>query len=119
MSLKLYDSELKVMEILWKEGDMAAGKIAKILKDHVEWNRNTTYTVIGKLIAKGAIVRHEPNYICKATITREEIQKSEAAELIGKLFGGSAEAFISAFYKDEKLSDEQIVSLKKIVEGLR
>lgn len=119
MSLKLYDSELKVMEILWKEGDMTAGKIAKILHERVKWNRNTTYTVIGKLIAKGAIVRHEPNYTCSAIITREEVQKKEAVELIGKLFGGSAEAFLSAFYKGEKLTEEQIARLKKIVEDLR
>ena len=30
MGIKLYDSELKVMEILWKEGELTAGHIAKI-----------------------------------------------------------------------------------------
>ena len=46
MSIKLFDSELKVMEVLWREGGMAAGQLAKILKDEIGWNRNTTYTVI-------------------------------------------------------------------------
>ena len=26
MEMKLFDSELKVMEVLWKEGDLTAGK---------------------------------------------------------------------------------------------
>lgn len=46
MDIKLFDSELKVMEVLWKEGDLPAGQIAKILKEEIGWNRNTTYTVI-------------------------------------------------------------------------
>ena len=55
MGIKLYDSELKVMEILWKEGELTAGHIAKILKEEIGWNRNTTYTVIKKCIEKGAV----------------------------------------------------------------
>ena len=57
MGIKLYDSELKVMEILWKEGELTAGHIAKILKEEIGWNRNTTYTVIKKCIEKGAVER--------------------------------------------------------------
>ena len=55
MEMKLFDSELKVMETLWNAGrDLSAGQIAGILKDETGWNRNTTYTVIKKCIAKGA-----------------------------------------------------------------
>lgn len=52
MGIKLYDSELKVMEILWKEGELTAGHIAKILKEEIGWNRNTTYTVIKNVLKK-------------------------------------------------------------------
>ena len=52
MDIKLFDSELKVMEVLWKEGDLPAGQIAKILKEEIGWNRNTTYTVIKKCVEK-------------------------------------------------------------------
>lgn len=30
MEIKLFDSELKVMEVLWKKGDLTAGQISKI-----------------------------------------------------------------------------------------
>ena len=39
MGIKLYDSELKVMEILWKEGELTAGQIAKILKEEIGWRK--------------------------------------------------------------------------------
>lgn len=68
MGIKLYDSELKVMEILWKEGELTAGQIAKILKEEIGWNRNTTYTVIKKCIEKGAVERIEPKFRCRALL---------------------------------------------------
>lgn len=33
MEMKLFDSELKVMEVLWKEGDLTAGQMAKLLRE--------------------------------------------------------------------------------------
>ena len=119
MEIKLFDSELKIMEALWKEGDLTAGQLAKILKEQTGWNRNTTYTIIKKLIEKGAIERYEPNFTCKALITKEQVQQQEANELIGKLFDGSAEMFLSAFLSGKELSQDEIENLKQIVEKLK
>jgi len=119
MEIKLFDSELKVMEALWKDGDLTAGHLAKILNEQTGWNRNTTYTIVKKLIEKGAIERYEPNFTCKAMITKEQVQQHEAAELIGKLFDGSADVFLSAFLSGKKLSKNEIERLKQIVETLR
>ena len=62
METKLFDSELKVMDILWREGDVTAKKISDLLNQQVGWNINTTYTLIKRCIAKGAILRQEPNF---------------------------------------------------------
>ncbi|RRD94770.1 BlaI/MecI/CopY family transcriptional regulator [Clostridiales bacterium COT073_COT-073] len=119
MNVKLFDSELKVMEVLWKEGDMTAGQLAKILNEQVGWNRNTTYTIIKKLVEKEAIRRYEPNFTCRALISKQNVQKQEVKELFGKLFDNSAEAFLSAFFSSRKLSPEEIDGLKEIVEKLK
>ena len=102
MDIKLFDSELKVMEVLWKEGDLPAGQIAKILKEEIGWNRNTTYTVIKKCVEKGAARRYEPNFMCGGV-------------LIGKMFGGSKEKFFAAFLDEKRLSGEEIENLKRMV----
>ena len=119
MEMKLFDSELKVMEALWKEGDLTAGQLVKILKEQTGWNRNTTYTVIKKLIEKGAVERCEPNFTCRAAVTRESVQQGEAEELIDRLFDGSAELFLSAYVSSKKLSDAEIDGLRRIVEKLK
>ena len=118
MDIKLFDSEIKVMEVLWREGTQSAGQLAKALKEAVNWNRNTTYTVIKKLIDKGAIARFEPNFICEPLIHREEVQQQEAEELIDKLFDGSADLFLSAYLNGKRLSQGEIARLRQIVEHL-
>lgn len=113
--MKLFDSELKVMEVLWKEGELPEGRIAKILKEEIGWNRNTTYTVIKKCIEKGAVKRDEPNFMCSAAVSREQVQNYETEELIGKMFGGSKERFFAAFLDEKRLSKEEIENLKRMV----
>lgn len=118
MQIKLFDSELKVMEVLWDEGDLSAGELAKRLAASTGWNRNTTYTVIKKCIEKGAIQRHDPGFICHALITREQAQTRETAELIHKLFDGSVDRFFSAFVGGGELSTDKIDSLRRLIDEM-
>lgn len=117
MSVKLFDSELKVMDVLWREGDQTAKRISDILKAETGWNVNTTYTVIKKCIAKGAVLRSEPNFLCHALISKEEVQAAETEELIGKLFDGSPDLLFASLLSSRKLSGEQLERLRRIIDG--
>ena len=68
MDIKLFHSELKIMNVLWTQGDVTAKHISNVLKEEIGWNMNTTYTLIKRCIKKGAIERLEPNFICHALI---------------------------------------------------
>ena len=117
--MKLFDSELKVMDVLWRMGDCTAKQISDILKEETGWNMNTTYTVIKKCVAKEAILRTEPNFLCHALVTKEEIQAEETEELIGKLFDGSPDLLFASLLSSRRVSAEQIQRLKEIVEEMR
>lgn len=116
MSIKLFDSELKVMAVLWQEGDSTAKHISDILKEQTGWNVNTTYTVIKKCIGKGAIERREPNFMCHALISKEEVQASETDELIDRIYDGSADMLFASLLSRKTLSVDQIERLRRIVE---
>ena len=118
MSTKLFDSELKVMNVLWNEGDTTAKHISAVLNEEVGWNMNTTYTLIKRCIKKGAIERTEPHFMCHALIPKEEVQEAETNELINKIYDGSVDKLFAALIGKEKLSAEQIEKLKQIVREL-
>ena len=119
MDIKLFDSELKVMDVLWRaDRDLTAGQIAKILLDEIGWNRNTTYTVIKKCIAKGAIERRDPKFICHAQVTRQQAQSYETDELIDKMFDGSKQKFFAAFLSNSRLTEEEVDQLKEMISNM-
>ncbi len=116
MNEKLFDSEAKVMEILWERGPLSAKEISLIATDSIGWNKNTTYTVIKKLEAKGFIRRDEPGFICTPLVSQNEVQKNEAESLLKKFFGGSRKALFSALLEDEKLTDREIEELRDLID---
>ena len=85
--MKLFDSELQVMEVLWEKGDLCAREVARILADKIGWNKNTTYTIIHKLIGKGAIERLDPGFICPSPSAKGSRHSADAArQLIDRFF---------------------------------
>lgn len=115
MQEKLFESEAKVMEIIWAKAPISAKNISLIAAETIGWNKNTTYTVIKKLEAKGFIKREDPGFICTPLISQNQIQKVEAASLVKKVFGGSRKALFSALLEDEPLSDEEVNELRKLI----
>lgn len=117
-TVKLFDSELKVMDILWKEGEVQAKQVAEALTKELGWNKNTTYTLIKRYIKKGAIERSEPHFMCRALIPKEDVQEAETDELINKIYDGSVDQLFAALLGRKKLSPKQIERLKQIVAEL-
>lgn len=116
MDVKLFDSELKVMKVLWREGDATAKHISDVLAQEVGWNINTTYTLIRRCIAKGAIERREPGFLCHPLISKAQVQEAETEEFINRIYDGSADSLFVALLGKKKLSEQQIRRLREIVD---
>ncbi len=119
MQIKLFDSELKIMDVLWKNGDTTAKRIAEILKEQVGWNKTTTYTLIRRCIDKGAIERMEPNFVCHPLVTIEQARELETTELINKMYDGAADQLMASILGSKSLSPEEIEKLKQLVNRLK
>ena len=118
MDIKLYDSELRIMQVLWEEGDSTAKRIAERMKEEVGWGKTTTYTVLKKCIDKGAIERSEPNFFCHALVTRKQAQEYETDELLERMYGGRADKLVASLLGSKRLTEGEIGELKKLLEDL-
>jgi len=114
-TVKLFDSELKLMDIVWDKEPISAKEIALIAAETIGWNKNTTYTIIKKLIEKQALERTEPNFICTTLVKKEAVRKAETQSLIDKLYKGSRKAFFASFIEND-MSDDELEVLKKLIE---
>ena len=118
MTEKLFSSEFRIMELLWENGEMTAKELAAALAESIGWSKTTTYTVIKKCIDKGAVIRTEPGFICKAAVSRNEVCENEAFELIDRLFGGSPDLLVSALIGSGKISPDQLKNLRDLVKNM-
>lgn len=114
--IKLFEGELKLLELLWANEGATAKELALLASKEIGWNKNTTYTVIKKLVAKGAIKRSEPDFVCHGLITREDVGREEAQKVLRSFFGGSAKALFSSFMADGTLSAKEAGELKKLID---
>lgn len=114
--IKLFDGELKLMELLWDNEGTTAKELTLLAAEKIGWNKNTTYTVIKKLVGKGAIRREEPNFICNSQIIREEVGHEEAKELLNSFFDGSVKSLFASFMTHEKLSHEEADELRRLID---
>lgn len=115
--IRLHEGELNVMEMLWSNQSLPAKDIAKIIKDYIGWEKNTTYTVIKRLIDKGAVKREDPGFICKASITKKEVQRIETDALIDKVFGGSLIDFFDSYLAERNLSFDEIKHMRRVIDA--
>lgn len=118
MEVKLYDSELTVMELLWERGELTAVELARLAHERVGWSKTTTYTVIKKCVGKGAVERRDPGFRCRALVSREEAQRYETDELIARMYSGSADKLIASLLDGRRLSAQELARVKALVDKL-
>ena len=114
--MKLHDAELRVMDVLWKEGEASASHIAEVLAAKYEYSKTTTYTLIKRCIDKSAIARQDPGFLCSALISQAQVQEMETSELIDKLYDGAADMLVASVLGSGRLSKEEVERLRRMVE---
>lgn len=115
---RISDAELKVMDALWRDNPAPARDVADALRRARGWNKNTTYTLIKRLIEKGLVAREEPGFLCRATVSREAVQRKESGEFVDRLFGGSASRLFAALVDGGKLEKAEVDALRRMIDGM-
>lgn len=112
--LSLFESEKRLMEIIWREAPVESGRLVKLALENNNWNKSTTYTILRKLIAKG-FVKNE-NSIVSVLIPKEKVLVSESRQIVEDSFSGSLPMFVASFLGQKKsLSDEDADALIKLI----
>ena len=111
---KVFESEYKFCLILLENEPIKSGDLVKLCREKLGWKNTTTYTVIKRLSERG-VVKNE-NTIVSSLVSKEEIQEAEIVDMVEKTFEGSLPAFIAAFGRHERLTEEEIENIKRMIE---
>lgn len=114
---KIPESEYRFCLILWEHEPVTAVELVKLCRERLAWKKSTTYTVIKRLAEKGIL--QNINGIVTSLVSKDEAQAYEIDELVEKKFEGSLPAFIAAFTKHRKLSEDEIDEVQRMIDSFR
>lgn len=117
-AVMLSDSERRIMELLWQEGELPARRLAEIMERENGWNVNATYTLIKRCIRKGAVERREPGFLCRPLVSWDSVRQAETEKLLDRVFNGSVDLLFSALVGSGRLSGPELERLRKRLEAL-
>jgi BlaI family transcriptional regulator, penicillinase repressor len=113
VSETLTGRESQVMEALWHLADATAEQIRGALPQPL--HDSTVRTVLRVLESKGYL-RHElrgKSFVYRAVIGRQKAQRHAVRDLLGRLFGGSAEDLVLRLIEAESITLEQLDRLRR------
>lgn len=114
---KIGSAEARFANLIWEHEPVTSGQMAKLGAAEFAWKKTTSFTVLKRLCDRG-IFQNE-NGTVTSLISREEFYVRHSEQYVEEAFGGSLPAFLAAFGTRNKLSDEEIKELEKIIEGMR
>ncbi|MCI9457683.1 MAG: BlaI/MecI/CopY family transcriptional regulator [Oscillospiraceae bacterium] len=111
---KLFDSEYRLLSIVWENEPVQSGELCKLCQESLGWKRTTTYTVLKKLCNKGVL--QNESAIVTSIDKREEVQRQEGQVVLDKAFGGSLPQFIAAFLGEQGISDAEAQEIRDMID---
>ena len=114
---KIFEKEYRFCLILWEHEPVSRADLAKLCEEQLGWKTTTTYTVVKRLCDRGVL--ENDNSIITSLITKDEAQSAEIDGFVEEKFEGSLPAFFAAFTKKQKLSDDDLDALQKMIDRAR
>lgn len=114
---KVFESEYRFCLIMWEHEPVKTTELVTLCQEQLGWKPTTTYTVIKRLSERGILENNDK--IISSLVSKDEVQAAELNEMVEKTFEGSLPAFVAAFTKHTKLSDNEVDALQQMIDRYR
>lgn len=116
MAVAFTDRELDIMGVLWEHGPSTVAEVRERLADPL--SHNAVATMLTILEKKGHVGHRAEGraFRYRALVAREEAGRSAFTRLIDTIFGGSAEALLTHFVRDRKLTPDEIERVRALLD---
>ena len=109
--------ESRLAVIIWNNEPIPSGKLVKMAAEELHWKSSTSYTVLKRLSERGLFQNKDG--AVTSLISRDDFYAMQSEQFLEETFDGSLPAFIAAFGKRKKLSDDEVEELKTLIDSLR
>jgi BlaI family transcriptional regulator, penicillinase repressor len=118
MTIRLSEFELDVMAHFWSDRELSAPELFQRIGPERGVAYSTVKTIIDRLEEKGAIERvsnRGRTIFYAPLIKRERVRKPLVKTFLRRLFGNDLRPLFAQLLQDEKLSQEELEYLRRLV----
>lgn len=113
-------AEMEIMRIIW---DLNRKVTTRELCERLPEKKLTTIsTLAGRLIDKGVLrsekIGRSHAHEYEAIMSEEEYQRGQTKDFVTNVYRGSATSLISALFKDDGLSKDDVTELRKLIDEM-
>ncbi len=114
---KMGTLESRFADIIWNHEPIPSGQLIKLAEQELNWKSTTSYTVLKRLCNRGLFQNQKGTVT--SLISRDDFYAMQSEQFVEETFHGSLPAFLAAFSKRKKLTEEDVMELKRIIDGFR
>ena len=114
---KIFEKEYRFCLILWEHEPVSRAELARLCEEQLGWKATTTYTVVKRLCDR-EVLKIENNLI-SSLVSKAEAQSAEIDGFVEEKFEGSLPAFLAAFTKRRRISEDELDELQAMIDRAR
>ncbi|MBV9699286.1 MAG: BlaI/MecI/CopY family transcriptional regulator, partial [Candidatus Eremiobacteraeota bacterium] len=119
-ALVLTDHELRLMEVLWRQGRVTVAEVVERLGPP-PLAYSTVLTTLRTLEQKGYLAHDEDGraYVYFPVVPRDDAARFAVRHLVDRFFGRSPGALAVSLLDDSKLSDDELATIRRMLSRRR
>lgn len=112
------DAEWQVMNVVWVNQPVTAGRIIQILESKQKWSPATVRTFLHRLTKKGVLeFETEGNrYVYRAAANKTSQIRQASKSFLKTVFDGQTSPLLTYFVKSHRFSNQEIAELRKLLD---
>lgn len=114
--ITIFDAEMHLMVKIWDEGSIRAIDLANWATETLGWKKNSTYSILKKLLEKGAVRRDEPGFVLTPLVSRDQIAREKTTRMVDKMYNGSMKQFLTGLLGGGKMDEKTLAELSELLE---
>jgi BlaI family transcriptional regulator, penicillinase repressor len=119
MAISLGSVQLRIMQVLWDEGEATARRITEALSRTAPIAHSTVQTLLRKLENKRAVAheRRERTFVFHPLVDESEVTRSAAQDILSRVFQGSISGLVAHLLESDDVTSEEMTRLRALVDA--
>ncbi len=114
---QISEAEFEVMKIVWKYAPINTNEVTEKLTRTTSWSPKTIQTMLKRLVAKKALTYEKQSrvFVYTPLVKEEEYIRQESNSFLARYYDGKIASMVCSYLEDDKLSQEEISTLRHLL----